>query len=260
MTWARKYRYLGSSQNPVPPCLLFAVLFDLFVLPKRIALVEINLSDKIDPKSIPIVAEHADGVQEVEPGVHILLGIGVVKVFCVRLHLLFARGERKARDYCCGSEEMEAHLGIALLDSGHWHTCLRLNLWMAHSSLLAGGIVRVCLALGWLGTSVHCRKRESGDVTGPNQNIFRQMSIQPTRLTTPIIPFSGVYAAFLGGSRGGITTKQVRELWSDSTIPLGRGRTKSSILGALRCVSGGVGRALKRGVATKQFSVRARTI
>jgi hypothetical protein len=39
--------------------MLYALLFELFVLPRKIAIVEIPISSKIDPENMPSVTQHA---------------------------------------------------------------------------------------------------------------------------------------------------------------------------------------------------------
>ena len=69
------------NQNPAPPCLLFSLLFDLFVLPRRIAIVEIRISRKINSKKATSVSkELAAGGGGVLVGVEELLGHGEVGV------------------------------------------------------------------------------------------------------------------------------------------------------------------------------------
>ena len=47
----------GMSQNAAPPCLLFPLLFDLFVLQRRIGS---HALGKMKPKNIPSVSQHAE--------------------------------------------------------------------------------------------------------------------------------------------------------------------------------------------------------
>ena len=49
-----KVPIFGTSQNPAPPCLLFSVFFELLcVLWRTIGLVELQISGKTDPSTIP---------------------------------------------------------------------------------------------------------------------------------------------------------------------------------------------------------------
>ena len=54
-----KVTIFGRSRNPVPPCLPFTTLFDLFVLSRSIALMEIQASSEMDPKSKPSVSQQS---------------------------------------------------------------------------------------------------------------------------------------------------------------------------------------------------------
>ena len=48
------------DQNPVPPCLLFALLFELFALSGRMALVETQFSGKMDQKTYLVFHNKCD--------------------------------------------------------------------------------------------------------------------------------------------------------------------------------------------------------
>ena len=52
---------IWDEQNPVSRCLLFATLFDLFLLSRKIALVGIQILGKIDPKNISSVPQQVRG-------------------------------------------------------------------------------------------------------------------------------------------------------------------------------------------------------
>ena len=56
---AKKVRIFEMSKNSVSSCLLFALLSDLFLLSRKIALVENQILGKMDPKNIPSVPQHA---------------------------------------------------------------------------------------------------------------------------------------------------------------------------------------------------------
>ena len=67
MIWAKKVRMFGMSHNPASPCLLFALLFELFVLSRKIACANPDLGENGSKKNTKcstrplVVCDHAEG-------------------------------------------------------------------------------------------------------------------------------------------------------------------------------------------------------
>ena len=53
----KKVPIFGISKNPISPCLLSVLLFDLSISPRGIALVKIQIWGRMDPKNIPTVSQ-----------------------------------------------------------------------------------------------------------------------------------------------------------------------------------------------------------